>query len=57
MTLRPTWATLWAGEVTQVVERLPSKCEALSSNPSTVPFPPKKVCKVTPPYLTNGEAR
>jgi hypothetical protein len=27
---------LWAGGVTQVVERLPSKCEALSSNPNTV---------------------
>jgi hypothetical protein len=29
---------MWAGEVTQVVECLPSKHEALSSNSSTAKF-------------------
>jgi hypothetical protein len=31
-----------AGEVSQVVEHLPSKCEALSSNPSTAKKKKKK---------------
>jgi hypothetical protein len=26
----------WAGDVAQAVEHLPSKCKALSSNPSTI---------------------
>jgi hypothetical protein len=31
-----------AGSVAQAIERLHSKCEALSSNPSSPPSPPKK---------------
>jgi hypothetical protein len=36
--LRPIWAkspALRAGSTSQVMEHLPSKCKALSSNPST----------------------
>jgi hypothetical protein len=61
---RPAWATKQdsdskkpnrAGRVAQVVDRLPSKCEALSSNPSTTQK--KKNCfqNITSfglPYLT-----
>jgi hypothetical protein len=35
----------WAGGMSQVVEHLPTKCEALSSNPNTT----KK--KKMPPYI------
>jgi hypothetical protein len=51
---RPAWKTLsWKyptqnrpGGVAQVIERLPSKCEALTSNPSTTTKKKKKKKKI-----------
>jgi hypothetical protein len=45
-----------AGGTAQVVERLPSKCKALNSNPST-PFPKKKLLSVNPWKSVNIEGR